>query len=172
VTDENEPHANSPEDIGYRSPPPAVMPRPQRRTTTMGKQTEATDEEPETLEGPRGFAQLFRQIDDGELDAEAAREVLNVATSCRDYARKYMRDGRGTLTITLSFASNGDTTAVRGEVKTKLPKTVRAGSTFFHTKGGNLTVENPRQQKLPLREVPASTTKTKDLSAEQPTRAL
>lgn len=123
-------------------------------------------------EGPRGFSPLLQHVDDGDLHDELSRELQRIAQVCRDHARRFQRPAKGTLTLTLTLTAAGDTVGVRGEVKTKEPKATRAGSVFWMTPAGNLTVENPRQQKLPLREVPASTTRTKDLSAEPPTRAL
>lgn len=139
---EDEPKTNSPEDIGHVSPKD---------------------------EGPRGFSPILSQVDDGQLHDELSAELQKLVGQCRAYSDRYQRSGKGTLTLSLTLVAMGNgTVSVQGEVKTKPPRGKRAGSMFFVTPGNNLSVENQRQQKLPLREVPHSTTKPKEIHEDRP----
>lgn len=132
----------------------------------MPKAAEPEDDDG-TIEGPRGFGTFLNQMDDGALMQELSEKLQLLSKVCGDYATRYQRAGKGTLTVTFNLTAIGATVQVASDVKVKEPKALRPGSTFWRTPGGNLTVENPRQQKLPLREVPTSGTKTKDISNEQ-----
>lgn len=160
---DDEPNTNSPEDIGYRAPPPATMPRPQRRKEpTMPKTEEAPKDE-----GPRAFAVLLQQIGDGELHDELGLRMQELVATVSQFSDRFQREGKGTLTLVLGVTALGNgTITIAGDIKTKTPSAKRAGSVFFRTPGNNLSVENPRQQKLPLREVPQSRTQPKDLSTD------
>jgi hypothetical protein len=160
--EDDDPRPNSPEDLGWtpqaleRRPPPINLPRIDRRTTTMAKTT-TPETEIQKEEGARGFAPFLQQVDDGELHLEVSKTTQELIGDLYAYANKYQRDGKGTLTLTLNFAVHGNGgISVVGDVKTKKPKTPRAPSMFFRTPGNNLSLENPRQTKLPLREVPAA----------------
>lgn len=140
----------------------------------MAKQkTEALEEAAPEPEGPRGFAPFLQQIDDGELHTELSKTTQQLVGELYDFADRYRRPGKGTLTVTLSFSVDGNgAIAVAGDVKTKTPKKPRAASVFFRTPGNNLSIENPRQQKLPLREVPASQERPREVNTETAPKAL
>lgn len=109
----------------------------------------------ETDEGTRSFAFLFQQIGEGALHGQASDELRRVVAELSALAARVDAKVKGGLTIKLSLAAkpNG-TVEVDGVVEAKLPKPRAAGnSVFWITKGGNLSVDNPRQQRLPLREV-------------------
>lgn len=181
--DDSEPRPNSREDIGgplgYSRTPPPPRPPPvlqrQRATIThrdlepenggtMSKKT--TENEEATREGPRGFAVLLQQIDDGDLHAEVGRELQGLIGELAAYSDKFQRDAKGQLTLVLNLSVRGNNVQVSGDVKTKTPKKPRAASVFWRTDGNNLSVDNPRQQKLPLREVPSTNTKPRDLPVD------
>lgn len=136
----------------------------------------STKKDPSTLpteEGPRSFARLLEQIGEGDLEIELAAKMFELVAQCRGFADRYSREGKGTLTLVLNVAALGNgTVTVAGDIKTKTPTAKRAGSVFFLTAGGNLSVENPRQQKLPLREVPTGPRAAKDISADMPSRGV
>jgi hypothetical protein len=115
------------------------------------------DEEIDVDEGARGFAILIQQLADGAFHAELSEEMQGVCKKLSELAYAYGSKQRGTLTLTLSLsASDNGTVTVDADVKTKTPKPRRETSLFFMTKGSNLVRENPRQRKLPLREVPGT----------------
>ena len=108
----------------------------------------------ELKEGPRGFAVLLQQIDDGELHTELSEAVQELTTDLTDQVENMGADAKGTITLVLSLAARRNGTIdVGAEVKVKTPKPKRANTLFWPTKGGNLSSENPRQTTLPLREV-------------------
>jgi hypothetical protein len=110
----------------------------------------------ETTEGPRGFGVLLQHIDDGGLHTELSEAVQKLTTDLTDQVEAMGQDAKGTITIVLSLAARRNGTVdVGADVKVKTPKPKRANTLFWATKGGNLTAENPRQGRLPLREVEA-----------------
>lgn len=133
----------------------------------------AHDETQTRDEGPRGFGVLLSQIDDGELHTELSETSQKLVAELADYANRYRREGKGKIVLTLNFAalSNG-TVAVSGDVKTTTPKAKRAGSVFWRTPGNNLSVENPRQTKLPLQALPATKETPRDLTDDRPARGI
>jgi hypothetical protein len=111
----------------------------------------------ETEEGARGFAVLIQQLGEGDFHADVSSELQKVSGLLSELANQYGGKAKGTLTITLALsAEDNGTITIDADVKTKTPKLRRARSLFFVTKGNNLVKENPRQRKLPLREVPGT----------------
>lgn len=107
-------------------------------------------------EGPRSAAVLLQQIDDGELHAELSETIQRVSSELVEIAEHASGKASGTITLTLKLAAKSNrTVAVSAALTSKTPKVVRPGSTFWLTDGGNLSPENPRQAKLPLKPVEA-----------------
>lgn len=117
-------------------------------------------------EGTRAFGVFIAQVNDGELHSELSETTQKTMTELRDYAVTFSRDAKGTITLVLGFSvDEHGVTRVTSEVKTKLPKRPKASSTFWLTANNNLALENPRQQKLKLREV-APSEAARDLPSE------
>lgn len=136
--------------------------------------TKAKDDKPdETVEGPRSFENFLRSIDDGSIADEAASKLHVLTGTLSDLVGVYGGTAKGVLTITvnLSALANG-TVDVLADVKVKEPKPKRARSVFYVTKGRNLSLDNPRQQKLPLREVPPAPGKARDIDERPAPRSL
>ena len=124
-------------------------------------------------EGPRSFAVMLQSIDEGSLHTELSDSLQKMNGELHDLAVSAGGKAKGTLTLTLNVAveANG-IVSLDSDVKTKVPKPKRARAVFWLTKGNNLSPENPRQQRLPLREVPP-TEKPRDLpSAGHTTRSV
>lgn len=120
----------------------------------------------ETTEAPRGFAVLVQQIEDGDLHAEISAAIQALNGKLDDYVRAYESTAKGEITIKLAFTAHPNgTVGVHGTVTSKAPPRKKRGSVFWLTKGNNLSPENPRQTKLPLREVP-SAAPVRDLPAD------
>lgn len=136
--------------------------------------TKTKDDKPEAEEGPRDFASFLRHIDDGVLHTDASTELHKLAAFLHDYVGTHGGVAKGSLTLTVNLAAlDNGTVDVTADVKTKEPKPKRARSVFWLTKGNNLSPENPRQQKLPLREVPASPKdKPRDVAADAAPRSI
>ena len=100
---------------------------------------------------PRNFNDIFGDVGAGMLHQEAS-DVLAELTDAVLMTRK-----GGTITITLGVKPNGENSVlVAGKVKATIPQESAPESVFFATAGGNLMRDDPRQPRLPLREVEVS----------------
>lgn len=105
-------------------------------------------------EGPRSFTRFFENVAEGCANVDAAVELQQLVGKLKEHAVATRDVAKGELTIKLSFKC--DDTGVVGvgyDIKTKEPPKRRRASVFWTTAGNNLTVDNPRQQELPLRAV-------------------
>ena len=108
-----------------------------------------------TIEGPRSFGVILAGLDDGSIHQELSEQLHRVVTELRDRSVTEDRKLSGSLVLTLKLDVRKGVADVTADVATKLPRRRREPTTVWVTKGGNLTTEVPRQEKLPLREVPA-----------------
>lgn len=129
----------------------------------MEKETEQQNE------GHRSFSKLIAELGDGEAHVELSRALNHLCSKLRREAQQQCKDQRGELSLKLTLVTSPDTMtfAIGYEVKVKEPSPRRPGSVYWLTKGGNLTVENPRQQALPLREVNMGGIELKDIGAAE-----
>lgn len=115
-----------------------------------------SDKKIEKLEGPRAFARFIENVGYGQAHTDLSVEMQELGRELYAMAMHMHSPQKGKLTLELAFTVDPDCgVAVRYQIKTKRPDRQRPGSVFWVTKHGNLTVEDPRQQKLPLREVSA-----------------
>ena len=121
---------------------------------------------PEEKEGgDRGFAPLLGHIGDGELLHDLTKQLRTLVNECTTHAYDYQTKGKGSLTLSLSLVAEQDgTVRVTGDVKIKAPKPKARGALFWASKNGTLSAENPRQTKLPLRDVNERTVAVRDLN--------
>ncbi len=130
-------------------------------------------ERKETDEGARSFAVVLHQIEDGLLHAELSSQLRLVCKELERAASNYQAKAKGSLSLTLEItAEPSGIVVVKGDVKAKLPKAKRAGSPFWLTKSGNLTLEHPRQLALPVRAAPEPETRTVEDVEPRATRKL
>lgn len=105
-------------------------------------------------EGPRGFAVLVQQLSDGDCHAEASLALHKLGKALLREAHAQRRPVKGELTLKLSLACDArGVVSVAYDVKRKEPAPARPTATLWLTDQGNLSVDNPRQTKLGLREV-------------------
>ncbi len=105
-------------------------------------------------EGVRSAAVLLTQVDDGALNAELSEAIHKTVNQLYEMAHQQAKDAKGEVTLKFGLSvSEKGFVAVRGTVDTKVPKAKGAAGHFWITPGGNLTLENPRQQKLGFRDV-------------------
>jgi hypothetical protein len=107
----------------------------------------------EEKEGPRSFAVFVRQLADGDAEREASEALHELLESLRKEAEA---QGAAKGILTLKFALTVDAmnqVEIAYDISTKEPTPLRPKAHLWITKGGNIVFENPRQQKLPLREV-------------------
>ena len=118
-----------------------------------------SNDEKDPKEGARSFAFMLHHINDGGFHSELSETLQKVIAQLRDHAEAHTV-GKGSMTIKLNFTVEKDgIVSVDTDVATKLPKEKRGRSVFWTTEGNNLTAENPRQQRLPIRDVSAPVTR-------------
>jgi hypothetical protein len=104
-------------------------------------------------EGPRNFGVTLSQIGYGDLQAELGEELQALNKKLALVASQQGK-AKGKLTLVLSILHEAKgLVTIDAEIKIAEPRRARARSIFFTTPGGNLSLEDPRQQKLPLRDV-------------------
>jgi hypothetical protein len=105
--------------------------------------------------GPRNFGVFLANMEEGGFMADLSTELQRANADLAKHAEHHGKaKGAITVVVELAYESNG-TVEVRGEIKTKLPKSKRARSMFWDLGDGNLSNENPKQKSLPFREVNA-----------------
>jgi hypothetical protein len=102
----------------------------------------------------RLFAGLVGNLEDGQLanDLGDALHRLNL-----QILKQAEAVGKAKSEITLKLklsADSGGTVQIDADFKVKEPQPVRARSVHWLSKEGHLCTSNPKQTKLPLREVP------------------
>jgi len=108
-------------------------------------------------EGPRSFVVFLRDLAQGETEALAAHELHELLKRLDEEAHTRNARVKGKLNLKLSFTvdENG-VVAVAYDIETKAPPRKTTSSVYWMSKGSNLVAENPRQQKLALRDVSGS----------------
>ena len=119
-------------------------------------------------EGPRSFSHIVSQLDDGLVHSELSKKLHDLVSELRDRSTTEDRKLSGELTFKLKIDVRKGVADVTADVATKLPRVRREPTTVWVTKGGNLTTEVPRQEKLPLRDasVPAAVERLHDAVAK------
>jgi len=123
------------------------------------------EREDEGDEGARSFARLIEQVADGDAQRALSDELHALCTRLREEAQARGTDVGGELTLTLKLkVEPSDVVGVSYEIKSKLPGPRRSKGVMWLTKGGNLTPSNPRQQRLPLKEVGGAEREVRDVA--------
>lgn len=121
------------------------------------------NEPPKTLlkapakdEGPRAFTHFVGNLADGEAHQQISYELHELVKHLQEEAVARADASKGSMTIKFSFVCDPKGfVGVGYDIDTKHPKPRRSAGMFWTTPGGNLTPENPKQQRLPLHEVGA-----------------
>lgn len=99
----------------------------------------------------RPFADVLRELSGGELYDTLTDRLAEVVEAVSTHRKP------GELALVLKITPNGDAVIVTETLKAKVPEAGRRSTMFFVTSGGALVRQDPRQQDLPLREVPGAT---------------
>lgn len=101
-------------------------------------------------EGRRPFAAWLQEQRGGLTHAELGDALAEVVAAVVEHGKV------GTLTYTVKIKPSGDGVSVfvTDTITRKAPEGDRSAALFFADEDGNLTRKDPRQQELPLREVP------------------
>jgi len=106
-------------------------------------------------EGARSFLVTLAALEDGQLAADLTAKQHDLAKKLAAGAAVAGR-AKGSLSLRLTLnVDAGGTVQIDGEIVVKEPKTLRSRTVMWLSKGDNLVAENPKQIRLPLREVPA-----------------
>ena len=117
----------------------------------MAKQKE--DDFTPAVEGPRSFPLVLQQVNHGSLDVELSEDFHRLLGVLAKEASAVGK-AKGKIGITLSIVVNANgVVTITADKKIIEPKPQRGEAIFWLTPGGNLTQSDPKQTKLPLREV-------------------
>lgn len=110
-------------------------------------------------EGARSFSHLIATVGDGDLHADLSDAMNRLTRILKATAQERDSSASGRIVLTLDIEVDKKGVAeVEGSYTVKEPRarrhTVRA---LYVTAGGNLTAEDPRQQKLPMRSIATGT---------------
>jgi len=95
----------------------------------------------------------------------AAEELSEKLAECVDRASSTGKNATLTLVINIKPQGASGQYFLTDEIKQKLPSLPKEQTIFFGTPEGNLTREDPRQQKLPLVSVALDTSAVKTVEA-------
>ena len=110
--------------------------------------------EPQTAGAPddapqaKPFAAFVQEQRSGLLHSELSRELADVVRNVMEHGK----DGKLTLTLTISPSKVNGAVEVSDQVNAKPPQADRDAGLFFADHHGNLSRRDPRQPELPLRE--------------------
>jgi hypothetical protein len=98
----------------------------------------------------RTFGSWVAEQRQGALHAELTEKLAELTAACVELEKK------GTLTLKITVEPQKDkvTLFVTDDVKVAAPVADRPSALYFADADGSLRREDPRQMKLPLREVP------------------
>jgi hypothetical protein len=100
------------------------------------------------------FACLLNELDGGKLRDEASKKFADLMQYLHAYALDVHGRGKGCITLKLrACVDHTGIVSLDGEVEAKQPKPLRGQDSFYVTKRGGLSRNNPKQVELPLREV-------------------
>lgn len=105
-------------------------------------------------EGPRAFTRWLEKLGDGQANADLSQALFELGGVLRKEALEGRGEAKGELSLSIKFKVDAFGQVITTyAIKLKEPEPARPSSMFWLTKGGNFTIENPRQTTLPLREV-------------------
>ena len=135
------------------------MTRPQ---PTESRMTPGPDDRPDgaksatldpTKKVERNIITFLEEIDEGRLAANATDELAVLVREIHSLSKIEGLKPKGRLTIEITIMSNKTVMDVVGEVKTRLPRRPRSGSSFFRTRDNQLSAVNPAQLGMEFRDV-------------------
>jgi len=105
--------------------------------------------------GARSFAHTLSLLEDGGFNAAVSLDVKALLAKLEAHAEHFDK-ATAELDIKIKFSMDKlGQVELKAEYKLKEPKVVRPRSIFWMNKDGHLENENPRQQKLALRDIGA-----------------
>jgi hypothetical protein len=99
----------------------------------------------------RLFADVLRDMRGGLSHEELSTALQQLVRQCCETGR----GGEITYTLSIKPTKSAEAVEIADKIGLKEPRNERGSSLFFVTSGFDLTRNNPRQERLDLREVPA-----------------
>ena len=109
---------------------------------------------------PKPILETLARLQGGTLLEDAADKLAEAVLA----VDRTGKSARVTITIDIRKATSA-AQAVTGECTVKLPKEQKVETLLFPTPEGNLLAEDPRQQKLELREVQSNPAQIREIAA-------
>lgn len=107
-------------------------------------------------EGPRSFSVFLQNIAEGEAEIECARQLQELTRCLMDEMDRRRDKVAGSLNLRVKvLVDTAGHAAISYAVTQSKPARKTSGAIFWVTKGGNLSVSDPRQKDLPgIKAVP------------------
>ena len=139
-----------------------------RRTRALGTGKDRAMGETSAI---RSFGGLLQALEGGQLLADMGDKLQELNGKLTRVAEAQGK-AKGELVLRVKFsADSGGTVQLDAEFSIKEPKLVRERTVLWLTKDATLTGDNPKQAKLPLREV-AGPKAPKAVPAQQPAEGV
>lgn len=133
--------------------------------------TNKKDEAPKE-EGPHSFSRFLAELGDGDAEGEISYQLHELGKRLQEHAHARGDKVKGALTLKFGFvAEPSGVVGIAYDIVVKEPKRRLAPAVMWLTKGGNLSPFNPKQQKLPLREVSVRPDEVRDVEDDEPAEA-
>lgn len=101
----------------------------------------------------RTFGAFIGAVEYGKLHGELTEALRTLNKTLCDHAAEFGGKAKGSLSLTIDLTLNGGLFEISADYKTKLPKAKRDRSVMWTTPNGDFAVSDPRQPRLPLRDV-------------------
>ena len=94
------------------------------------------------------FTDVIGALENGRAFDDLNEQLGEVVNAVREHRKP------GEITLTLKITPNGEhAVSVMSNIKSRAPEAARGVTTFYADAAGNLLRNDPRQPKLPFREV-------------------
>lgn len=100
----------------------------------------------------RQYTDIIARIERGDAAHDLTMEIAKVLESLRDAAGPKSK-AKGSVTLKLEFAVEGQVVEIAADISSKMPKLKRARTVMFLTADGQLSDEHPDQPDMFPREV-------------------
>lgn len=101
------------------------------------------------------FDAFIRSLEYGRLSSDGTDMVRNIVAAIEE-AEATGQKPIAELTLKVKFKKDSGVIEMTADITSKLPKLVRTKTLAYATPENNLTLNNPKQMELGLREIPAA----------------
>lgn len=114
----------------------------------------------------KSYARTLAMIDAGEVELQASLALHRLMRQLKHEASARHGSAKGSITLKLDFdVSISGMVEVKPTISTKVPDRKVAKAIAFLDEDANVVMTDPRQQELPIREVPAPAPEVRDVGA-------